>query len=416
MADDFRVTVNSCGPDRPLFLRWTDPNTGRRLKRSSGTHDRREAERLAGILEKELREGKYAPPSQLLWEDFTWRYCDQVLPGLAKKTGRIVNTVFNQVDRVLGPRRLAQLTSPRLAHFASQLRAEGRSEATIRSYLAHLKSALRWAHDVGLLQHIPKFPKVQRAKRQKVMRGRPLTTEEFERILDKVEEIVGVKAAPSWVFFLQGLWTSGLRLEEAVNLSWDGRAGLCVDLTEKRPVFWIPAEGEKGNQNRILPMAPEFALLLESVPEDLRRGRVFKLRGIDASRRQGGGRRGASRIRGPEWVGRIVARIGQAAGVKVDERLKRNSSTGERSRVVKYATAHDFRRSFGERWARRIMPVDLKDLMRHESIETTMRYYVGRNAAATADVLWTVWEAGNPGAFGPTFGPVGATGFEPATF
>ncbi len=27
-------------------------------------------------------------------------------------------------------------------------------------------------------------------------------------------------------------------------------------------------------------------------------------------------------------------------------------------------------------------------LMRHESIETTMRYYVGRNAQTTAEVLW----------------------------
>jgi hypothetical protein len=29
---------------------------------------------------------------------------------------------------------------------------------------------------------------------------------------------------------------------------------------------------------------------------------------------------------------------------------------------------------------------DLKELMRHEDIETTMKYYVGRNAQLTADV------------------------------
>jgi len=40
---------------------------------------------------------------------------------------------------------------------------------------------------------------------------------------------------------------------------------------------------------------------------------------------------------------------------------------------VKYASAHDLRRAFGERWAARIMPAQLKDLMRHESIETTLR-------------------------------------------
>ena len=34
------------------------------------------------------------------------------------------------------------------------------------------------------------------------------------------------------------------------------------------------------------------------------------------------------------------------------------------------------------------MPQILMQLMRHESIETTMRYYVGRNAETAADVLW----------------------------
>ena len=50
---------------------------------------------------------------------------------------------------------------------------------------------------------------------------------------------------------------------------------------------------------------------------------------------------------------------------------------------VKYASAHDMRRSFGERWASRVMPQVLMELMRHESIDTTLRYYVGRNAQQT---------------------------------
>ena len=34
------------------------------------------------------------------------------------------------------------------------------------------------------------------------------------------------------------------------------------------------------------------------------------------------------------------------------------------------------------------MPQTLMELMRHESIETTLKYYVGRNAATTAAVLY----------------------------
>ena len=42
-------------------------------------------------------------------------------------------------------------------------------------------------------------------------------------------------------------------------------------------------------------------------------------------------------------------------------------------------------------------------LMRHEDISTTMRYYVGRNAQVTADVLWADHEA-RQGDSGNTFG------------
>ena len=56
--------------------------------------------------------------------------------------------------------------------------------------------------------------------------------------------------------------------------------------------------------------------------------------------------------------------------------------------VKKTASAHDLRRAFGERWAARLMPAQLMELMRHETIETTLSYYVGRNAERTAAILW----------------------------
>ena len=56
--------------------------------------------------------------------------------------------------------------------------------------------------------------------------------------------------------------------------------------------------------------------------------------------------------------------------------------------VRKFASAHDLRRAFGFRWAMRVMPAVLKDLMRHEDIGTTMKYYVGQDADAMADTIW----------------------------
>ena len=57
-----------------------------------------------------------------------------------------------------------------------------------------------------------------------------------------------------------------------------------------------------------------------------------------------------------------ISAIDKAANVVIDK------AAGQ------YATAHDLRRSFGSRWAKRVMSAVLKDLMRHSSVSTTMSY------------------------------------------
>lgn len=176
--------------------------------------------------------------------------------------------------------------------------------------------------------------------------------------------MVGEASAAAWRFYLRGLWTSGLRLKESLELYWDRDDKLHPILTGRYPMLRIPAELEKGHKDRLLPMAPEFARLLEAVPQSQRTGPVFKLDRIDGK----AGRPSTDR------VSKIVTRVGARAGVKVDSK--------------KTASAHDLRRAFGERWAARLMPAQLMELMRHESIDTTLAYYVGRNAEKTAAILW----------------------------
>ena len=48
------------------------------------------------------------------------------------------------------------------------------------------------------------------------------------------------------------------------------------------------------------------------------------------------------------------------------------------------------------------------ELMRHESIDTTMKFYVGRNAQRTADLLWAEHEKRSEG------GTSGCTGSQQA--
>jgi integrase len=66
----------------------------------------------------------------------------------------------------------------------------------------------------------------------------------------------------------------------------------------------------------------------------------------------------------------------------------------------KFATAHDLRRAFGTRWAARVKPADLQKLMRHENIDTTMKYYVDEDAKEMRARLRKAYlgdPAGDPG-------------------
>ncbi len=150
--------------------------------------------------------------------------------------------------------------------------------------------------------------------------------------------------------------------------------GLVVDNSGKYVMVRIPVTGEKGSRNWLYPAAPEFAEMPLGVPEDERTGSVFNPV--------------PSRVRkcnraNLENASKTLGRIGKAAGVVVDRKTQQDGS-----RKLLYASAHDFRRAFGFRWSRRVMPAVLKELMRHADISTTMKFYVGTQAEETAAMLY----------------------------
>ena len=384
MFERVKVWVVELGGRPNYQLQWRDPITQRvRTKATAipkgGVRNKSAAERLAGEFESQLMAGAGGVPSRLRWEEFRERYEKEVVTGLAKRTAEKVATVFDRLEEDISPVRLWDLTEARLSAFAAALRSSGLKETTLAGYLAHLKAALGWAVKQKLMPARPAFPKIHRAKKYagRPMKGRPITAEEFERMLEKTSEVVGEEAAPEWRRYLRGLWVSGLRLTESMDLWWDRPDRLYPVFPKKgRPMLHVPGELEKGNSDRLLPIAPEFALFLAETPEAERTGPVFKLTGR---------RRGQPGRPLPHRVSEIVSEIGEKAGVRVyvDPRDPEK---------VKYASAHDLRRAFGERWAARLMPAQLMELMRHESIETTLRFYVGTDAQRTADAAWVAFE------------------------
>lgn len=367
-----------------FYLRYVSPETGKNVEKSSKATKRSDAIMDAGKWQAELREGRYAKQSKMSWETFREFYRQNALPSLTShRSVECYESTLNVFERACNPKRIADVTTSKILAFVKHLREQGRAEATVARHLRHLKATVRWAHRHDLLAVLPRITIPKRIKGSKIMRGRPLCKEEFERMLEAVPLVVESVAATSWDFFLKGLWESGLRLAEALSLRWDESLenAMVVDFSDEMPMLRIPGDAQKSREDQLWPITPSFAALLESVPESQRRGRVFKL--ISPS--------GRPMTVSEAEVSRIITRMGKKAGIVVDERMKTKLDENGKPQhiaVRKYASAHDFRRSFGKRWASKLMPQELQALMRHASITTTMSYYVGSMAKEAAKKLW----------------------------
>jgi len=378
MADEINVIVIKRKGRKFLSLRYTCPITGEKIEKSSGATSEKEARKQAGEWESELRTGggrKYSA----LWMDFRLAYEAATDISLRVRTVEKISAVFNVIEATMKPDNLKRITPQWLTKFQTRLLNDDRSPATVESHCRHLKAALNWAKEQGIIPAVPQFPRLKQARTARVMKGRAVTGEEFDRMIDAVDtespispdwkpervEKTGLQRA-SLKFLLRGLWLSGLRLGESLVLTWDQWAdGIRVDISGVHVFLLIPAESEKGARDRVYPTTPDFAEFLRAVPMDQRTGFVFNpILPNGPCRRL-------------DTVSKRIMRIGESAKIKVDQR-------GEEAI---WASAHDLRRAFAARWCMRVPSMVLKELMRHQSISTTEKYYVGQNAAMTATLL-----------------------------
>lgn len=341
-------------PDRPDLQLWYKcPLTGKHISKTAGTHNLRAAERAAERWQAELSAGIIT--RGISWSVFRDRFEDEHAEQLSANSRQAYSTAMNTFERLMGkPRHIEAISTAVLSSFQAKLRKEELRQASIENYVRHVLSALGWAQKMGMIDRVPKTL-MQRSGKRKLMRSRPITDQEFDRMLAHVSE-VRPRDVERWQRFLRGLWLSGLRLEEAMRLSWDS-GSMRVEFGGRRPRIVIFSDGHKGRYDEIVPMTPDFADLLANTPEAERTGRVFPV------------------LKKVNVTGTVIRQIGEKAGVVVNDQGK-------------FATAHDLRRSFGTRWATRVHPVVLQRLMRHRSIETTMRYYIDLDADKLADSLY----------------------------
>jgi integrase len=282
---------------------------------------------------------------------FERHYAGQLSPSSQSN----LKSTLNLVEAHVAPQTPRDVQR-QLLGFAQHLRSGRKcSPESVDQHLSRLYRVLRWGAEHGYCDE-PKVPKRVGKRKRYSCPGRPLTTAEYDRMLASAKIVQPHNPNPL-TFLLKGLWESGLRISEALALTWTP-SDLYVDTTGTRWMLRISARADKSGQERLLPLAPSFVQLLQSVPADERTGHVFTV------------------TRQRQEAARLIRECAKKADVKVSEFPK-----------VKYASAHDFRRSFASRWAMKVAPAVLQQLMRHESIATTMKHYVQLNALDIAEQL-----------------------------
>lgn len=381
---------------RCFQLRYQCPDEGREIRIGTGTHERAEAEQQKKELEAKLllglkvdRRSKSIRGPEMSWEVFREEYRRIQLKSLRPKSLLDAESRLDIAERIVKPRTLGDLARADVLHELQAGLLAGvqsrfdrpRSAHTVKSYMKAVIAALNWAKHQEWIESVP-FVKVVKTSKLKAMKGRPITEEEFQRMLDATESVVGEVAAESWRYVLRGLWSSALRIDELMNVSWDDENLIRPIWKEGQlPTLFIPHHLQKNATEEEIPLLPWFEAVLLETPEQQRNGWAFNPVSLQTKI----GRNVRLKRPDAEWVGKVISRIGVSAGVIV---ARGKLSEGE-SR--KFASAHDLRRSC----ANRLMSCGVEltviaRILRHSSLETTSKFYLSGCIQNDAKLLRTL--------------------------
>lgn len=343
-------------PDRDTLQLWYKcPLTGKQITKSAETDNPRVAERKASEWEREVvGQVKVDNPS---WDAFRIRFEDEYLAGKPRNTCSSYRAAFNNWEEHVGAVTALDLITPSVvSKFAASFGKTVDSMATVAANLRHIRAALRWAESMELIRRAPRIV-MPKQDRRRLARGRAITKDEFDLMRAAVPAVRPADETATWQRLLDLLWFSGLRIGEALVLSWD-EPPIMVDLDNgKYPRLVIFAEGQKSREDETAVITPEFDAWLRTTPASEREGLVVDLGEFDRSS-----------------ASHAISDCGIAAGIETSK--------------TKHATAHDIRRAFGQRWAKIVRPLTLQKMMRHASIQTTLGFYVDMRDEDVGSELW----------------------------
>ncbi|MBF0335700.1 MAG: site-specific integrase [Alphaproteobacteria bacterium] len=335
-----------------VFKRAGSPNwlieftfKGHKVRQSSGTTRKREAEERERILRQELKSrlllGKVAAMS--LGEAVDRYYDTVVLPkgnvGVAKRE----LYALNQIREMLRPATpIENLTAGVISDYKDHLLASKKAPATVNRYLAMIKAILNRANsEWGTLAVVPRIKLLPLSN----ARHRWLTEEEEMRLLPN--------CSPHLRNLVVFLIDSGARLREATTLGWGD-----VDL-DRKPRAVVRFMRTKSGRPRAVPLSTRVEALLRELKNERPDGeeRVF-----------------------------LYHAPGSSQPVPFDNPFG-TWDTARRRADLEDVNLHDLRHTFASRLVMRGVPLPtVSQLLGHASIHMTMRYAHLSNSALDAAI------------------------------
>jgi integrase len=323
---------------------------------SKSFKSRKEAERFAESQQQEVRQGKGDAPQPVSLKAFYNEHKQLTVGNVARKTLHMqLATLKLLAGLVSWERPIHRITAKDIERFRSNRMAGGIAPATANREVKTLRRLFNLAIVRGyLLQGGNPCGGISLLK---IGRKRPpyCSAKDFEALSSRTKDAM-------WRAMLVVIYTTGLRLREALNLTWgdiDFAAGQ-VHVTRRTDDGFIQAWTPKDHEMRSIPL-PRLAIDLltqwqTQAPEQC--PYVFMDHGRwDYFRQQ---------IHNNTW----------RAGQDLTNNVLRRFKTICRKACVGPYTVHDLRRSCITNWAKELPIHVVQQLAGHSDIKTTQQFYL----------------------------------------
>jgi len=163
-------------------------------------------------------------------------------------------------------------------------RCDVRAPTSVNSFMASVMAFVRFCVSRGWLTAVPH---VEKFSVDEVMKGRPISQDEFERMIAATSKVVGKETVASWEFVLRVIWESGFRVGDVMDFHWH-------DERHIRPVWGqngqydvlvVPSSQKNGRVQEI-PLLSGLKAVLGTIPMDRRQNWVVNPAPTDSQPRK----------------------------------------------------------------------------------------------------------------------------------